>query len=226
MSKSKGNVINPDDIVKEYGADVFRTYEMFIGPYDQPAPWDTNGIEGVRRFLDKVWNLFDAPSGSGRQAPTPVPPDLATLYHQTIKKVTNGIENLQFNTCISQMMILTNAFQDAGGVPEEYREGFLKILAPYAPHITEELWHALDHEDSIHHSHWPAYDSTKLKSSTFEMPIQINGKIRDVLVVDADISEEEVTSLAFASEKVQKWLEGKEAKKITYIKGRLVSIAV
>lgn len=220
MSKSKGNVINPDDVVKDYGSDVFRVYEMFIGPYDQPAPWDTNGIEGVRRFLDKVWNLFESKSDVA------LTPEVETLYHQTIKKVTDGIENLQFNTCVSQMMILTNAFQEAGGIPVVCREGFLKILAPYAPHIAEELWEMLGHKETIHRSGWPTYDASKLVGSTFELVIQINGKVRDKMVVDTDISEDDAKAKVLASEKVQGWLEGKEPKKVVYVKGKLVSIVM
>lgn len=226
MSKSKGNVVNPDDVVEKYGADVFRLYEMFIGPYDQPAPWDTNGIEGMRRFLDKVWGLFGEGMNSGTR---PATSDLETLYHQTVKKVSEGIENLQFNTCVSQIMILTNAFVVAGGVPDAMTEGYLQMLAPFAPHLAEEIWRThLGKTSSIHGgtTGWPVYDATKLQASMFELVMQVNGKVRDKMVVPSDITEEEVKAHALASEQVQRWLEGKEPAQVRYIKGRLVNIVV
>lgn len=220
MSKSKGNVINPDDVVQEYGADVFRLYEMFIGPYDQPATWDTSGIEGVRRFLDKTWNVFI----DGKRID--LTRDLETLYHQTVKKVGEGIDGLQFNTCISQLMILMNAFQDAGGVPEILRKGSLQLLAPFAPHLASELWEREGFQGEIHTDGWPVYDTSKLIAATFELVIQVNGKVRDRFDVDSSISEEEAKQRALASAAVQKWLEGKEPQKVVYIPGRLVSIVV
>jgi len=221
MSKSKGNVVNPDEVVGKYGADVFRIYEMFMGPFDQPVPWDTNGIEGVKRFLDKVWGLFVnlQPTTYNLQ------PDIEILYHQTIKKITDGIDQLQFNTCVSQLMILTNGFQDAGGVPEAYQEGYLQLLAPFAPHLTEEIWRQ-SHPDSIHLSSWPTFDASKLQSATFELVIQVNGKVRDRIEVATDISEEEAKGVALKSEKVQTWLEGKSPQKIVYVPGKLISIVV
>ncbi len=220
MSKSKGNVVNPDDVVAKYGADVFRVYEMFMGPFDQPVPWDTNGIEGVKRFLDKVWDLFQ----NAERKTQNVKPDLETLYNQSVKKVTDGLDALQFNTCVSQMMILVNAFGDAGGVPKEMREGFLKILAPFAPHITEELWEMAGEKGSIHVSAWPTYDESKLRASTFELVVQVNGKVRAKIVVDAEISEEDAKAKALNDENVQKNLFGKEPKQVIYVKGKLVSI--
>jgi leucyl-tRNA synthetase len=226
MSKSKGNVVNPDDVVEKYGSDVFRVYEMFIGPYDQPAPWDTNGIEGVRRFLDKVWGLFE---GRDMASSPQVTSDLETLFHQTLKKVTEGIDNLQFNTCISQLMILTNAIQDAGGMPEAMVEGYLKMLAPFAPHLADEIWcEVLGHKTSINArgAGWPAFDASKLQAATFELVVQVNGKVRDKITVASDISEDEAKATVLASEKVQKWLEGKTPKQVVYVKGRLVSVVV
>ncbi len=222
MSKSKGNVVNPDEVVNEYGADVFRTYMMFIGPFDQPAPWDTKGIEGVKRFLDKVWRLFE---DTAPRAPRPAP-SLETIYHQSIKKISEDIESRAFNTAISQLMVLTNAFTDAGGVPEGMKEGYLQLLAPFAPHLAEELWSKLGKDGSVHASGWPTYDASKIVSATFELVIQVNGKVRDRIQVASDISEEEAKSKALASAQVQKYLEGKEPKKIIYVKGRLVTIAV
>lgn len=222
MSKSKGNVVNPDDIVNEYGADVLRLYEMFMGPFDQPVPWDTNGMEGVKRFLDKVWRLFenrDSPVASRDSK------ELETLYHQTVKKVSEDIESLGFNTAVSHLMVLTNAFTKAGGVPSEYVEGYLKILAPFAPHLAEEIWHKLGKTTSIHRESWPSFDATKAVSATFELVIQVNGKVRDRIQVSAEITEEEAKAMALASESAKKYFEGTEPKKIIYVKGRLVTIA-
>ncbi len=232
MSKSKGNVVNPDDVVNRYGADVFRVYEMFIGPFEQPVPWDTNGIEGVKRFLDKVWRLFEGSGDKGQGSGK----NLETIYHQTVKKVTEDIESLSFNTAVSQFMILTNAFVDAGGVPEEMVDGYLKMLAPFAPHLAEELWHRKHHqsfigkllgrETTIHLKSWPVFDPAKAVSASFELVIQVNGKVRDRINVPADISEEDAKAKALASENVKKYLDGKKPKKIIYVKGKLVTIAV
>ena len=221
MSKSKGNVVNPDDVVREYGADAFRLYIMFMGPFEQSVPWDTNGLEGVRKFLDKVWNL-----GSIVARESKVEPSLLSLYHQTIKKVSEGIDRLQFNTCVSALMILVNAFQDAGEIPTECRDGFLQLLAPFAPHIAEELWHALGHKDSIHRSGWPIFDPNLLQEETFELVIQINGKVRDRVKMSRDTSEEEVKTQIMSLPKVQTWVEGKTLKQIVYVKGKLVNIVV
>ncbi len=220
MSKSKGNVVNPDDVVKEYGADVLRVYEMFIGPYDQMATWQTSGIEGVRRFLEKVWNIATA------EEKTELTPDLERLYHQTVKKIGEDIERLQFNTCISQLMILTNAFQDAKAIPESLRKGYLQLLTPFAPHLANELWEKAGYKEDLHHDGWPTFDVAKLVADRFELVIQINGKIRDRLTVSASITEEEAKKQALASETVQKWLEGKEPKKMLYIPGKLLTIVL
>jgi leucyl-tRNA synthetase len=220
MSKSKGNVVNPDDIVGRYGADVFRVYEMFMGPFDQPVPWDTNGIEGVRRFLDKVWRMFKDDKDVVATS------ELETIYHQTIKKIGTDIETLGFNTAVSQLMILTNAFSDAGGVPVAMREGYLQILAPFAPHMTEELWSQMGKTESIHRSAWPVFDPAKAVAATFELVIQVNGKVRDKMTVPTDISEEEAKAKALASEKVQTHLGGKAPSKVLYVKGRLVTIVI
>ena len=239
MSKSKGNVVNPDDVVKAYGADVFRMYEMFMGPFDQPVPWDTNGIEGVKRFLDRVWDVFvgahgDAPAtnvrvtGANNHSPLP---ELETVYHQTVKKLTEGIEQMHFNTCVSQLMILSNAFADASGVPADMRKGFIQLLAPFAPHLAEELWEktrgggapSFDGA-SVHRSGWPQYDRFKLQASSFTLVVQVNGKVRAKVEVDSDIAE--AAAKAKAIEAAGKWLEGKKPKQVMYVAGKLVSIVV
>jgi leucyl-tRNA synthetase len=194
-----------------------------MGPFDQPGPWDTNGIEGVKRFLDKVWRLFEDSTQRRNDATTF---DLETIYHQSVKKVSEDIETLFFNTAVSQLMILTNAFQEAGGVPKKMADGYLKLLAPFAPHLAEELWQKTGHEGSIHVSDWPAFDSAKAIAATFELVVQVNGKVRDRMRVRSDISEEEAKAKALASENVRKHLEGREPKKIIYVKGKLVAIAV
>jgi len=226
MSKSKGNVINPDDVVKDYGSDIFRVYEMFIGPFEQEAPWDTKGIEGVRRFLDKVWKLF--PETQNLKPETRIPEDTETLLHQTIKKVGDDIENMSFNTAVSALMILTNKFTDVGAqkVPKQALENLLKLLAPFAPHIAEELWHQIGNKESIHLSEWPKFDPKKISSPEFELVIQVNGKVRDKIVVRSDISEKEAKERAQSSEKVKGYLAGKKPKKIIYVHGRLVSIQI
>lgn len=220
MSKSKGNGVNPDDIVKVYGADVLRVYQMFMGPFDQPVPWNTDNLEGVRRFLDKVWNVMQQPSLSETSS------DLDTLHHQTIKKITHGIDEMQFNTCISQLMILTNAYQEAGGVPSAHVDAYLQIMTPFAPHLTSELWEQGGKKSDLHHAEWPTFDPQKLQASTFELVIQVNGKVRERLRVESTISEDDAKKQALASENVRRWLEEKEPKQIIYIPGRLVSIVV
>ncbi|MBU1908170.1 class I tRNA ligase family protein [Patescibacteria group bacterium] len=235
MSKSKGNVVNPDDVVEKYGADIFRIYEMFIGPFDADAPWDTHGIEGVKRFLEKVWRIFTPviPAQAGIQKhkhlDSPVKPEndnVETLLNQTIKKVGDDIETLDFNTAVSALMILANALSECKVQSAECAEIFLKLLAPFAPHIAEELWQKLGHETSIHVAEWPSYDSKKLVADTFELVVQVNGKVRDRLTVSSDISEKEATAAALASPKIRAALDGKKPKKVIYVKGRLVSIAI
>lgn len=228
MSKSKGNVINPDDVVNEYGADTFRVYEMFMGPFDQATPWDTKGILGVRRFLDKVWHACDDEVTVKEKVE---PQEIEQLLHKTIKKVTEDIENMKFNTAVSQMMIFINEFNKAKGSLDdkqksEYRKTFLKILSPFAPHICEELWHALGEKDFIAKEPWPEYNPELVKESVIEVPIQINGKVRSKILVAKDASEEEVKEKALADEKIKTWLKGKEIKKFVYVKGRIVNIVV
>ena len=219
MSKSKGNVVNPDDVVGMYGADVTRAYVMFIGPFDQAAPWDTNGMEGVRKFLDRVWSVFTG----GRVVQETA--DVKTLYHQTVKKIGEGIDALHFNTCISSLMILTNAYQELGGVPVEHREGFLKLLAPFCPFVTEELWKMEGKSGSIHRETWPAYDEAALQSETYTLVIQVNGKVRGKLLLNRDMEDEAtVRAHAEGEASVQASIGGKGIVKVVYVKGRLINL--
>lgn len=221
MSKSKGNVVNPDDVVETHGADVLRAYLMFMGPFDQPVPWDMNGIEGVRKFLDRVWNLFE--SGSSIEETN----DLRTLYHQTLKKIGEGIERLQFNTCISQLMILTNAYQAGGGIPASHREGFLQMLAPIVPHMAEELWQKEGKTETIHLSTWPTYDETALEADSYALVVQVNGKVRGKIMIARDTDEKTAVALAMEDEQVRRWIaNGAQIKKTVFVKGRLMNLIV
>lgn len=227
MSKSKGNVINPDEVVKQYGADTFRMYEMFMGPFDQAIPWDTKGVVGVKRFLEKVWNIFDKKITKCNRKNgkcDDVPEGLQKIVNQTIKKVGEDIENMRFNTAISQMMILVNFLGKLESIPVPALERLLLILSPFAPHISEELWAKLGNKESIFKESWPKYDKNMIKDETINLVVQVNGKLRDTIEVDADISEDEAKKLARENEKIKKWVEGKEIVKEIFVKGKLINI--
>ncbi|MDD4000927.1 MAG: leucine--tRNA ligase [Bacilli bacterium] len=222
MSKSKGNVVNPDGIVQEYGADTLRLYEMFMGPLEATKPWSTAGVEGPRRFLERVYRFYTEIANIKDDDYT-----LEKVYHQTVKKVTIDYENLRFNTAISQMMIFINECYRHPYLPFSYLEGFLKLLNPVAPHLTEELYHeVLNFTDSIAHSSWPTYNEAKTKEEQFTIVIQINGKIRDKIEVDAETSKEELERLALSREKISFQLKDKEIKKIIIIPKKLVNIVI
>jgi len=230
MSKRWGNVINPDDIIEEYGADALRVYEMFMGPFSQSVSWSTNGIKGAKRFLDKVWNLAvnkkltecDCKNGKCDSAPEGLP----QIFHKTIKKVGEDIESFDFNTAISQMMILVNFLTKLESIPKKAIEQFLILLAPFAPHITEELWEKLGNRESIFKQGWPAYSEELIKENTINLVLQINGKVRDTIEVEAGIEEEQAKQIALKSEKIKNWIEGKEVIKVIFVKGRLVNIVI
>ena len=227
MSKSKGNVINPDDMVARFGADAVRTYMLFVAPLEDAVMWNEENVVGVKRFLDKVWKLFTEKElvDCGERCEG-VPKELPIMLHKTIKKVTGDIENFAFNTAISQMMIFVNEFSRHDKLPKAGMEKFLVLLAPFAPHITEELWDNLGHEESIFLQEWPKFKEALTKDEEVTLVVQVNGKVRDMLTVSADIAEEEAKKLALASEKIAKHIEGKEIKKIIFVKGKLVSIVI
>lgn len=218
MSKRYGNVVNPDDIVKTYGADTLRIYEMFMGPFNQSVAWSTNSIIGPRRFLEKIWRL------SQNLAPVDAR-GLEIIIHQTIKKVTTDIEAFGFNTAISSLMILVNAMEKLSPSKKQF-ELLLVLLAPFSPHMTEELWQMLGHKKSIHNEPWQMWDDEKTKETISTIVVQVNGKVRGSFTISSDIAEAEARDLACALPDVQKWTAGKEIKRTIYVKGKLVSIVV
>lgn len=222
MSKSKGNVVNPDALVREFGADAVRLYEMFIGPFNQAVAWDPQGIVGMSRFLEKISNLKD--KISNLKGATDI--KLEKLINKTIKKVTEDIESMAFNTALSALMIFINACQESRIVPEKIWRKFLLILAPFAPHIAEELWAKLGNKKSIHEEKWPQYDPKMLAEETFELVIQINGKVRDKAVVNKNVSQAEAEKIALSSQKIKSILAGQKPKKIIFVAGRLINFVV
>ncbi len=220
MSKSKGNVINPDDMVKQYGADSLRVYEMFMGPIESAKPWDPNGIDGSKKFLDRVWRLFTE-SNKIKDEPNK---SLEKEYHYTVKKVTNDYETMNFNTAISQMMIFINAANKEDIIPKEYAEGFLKLLNPVAPHITEELWNILGHDNSIAYENWPRYDEEKTVSDEITLPIQFNGKLKATISITLD--EDETNVKEKVHQAIDSKLDGKSILKEIYVKNKIYNIVI
>ena len=225
MSKSKGNVVNPDDIVTSHGADTLRLYEMFMGPLDASVAWSTNGLDGARRFLDRTWRLFMNDDGTlSEKIVEAENTALEKVYHETVKKVTDDFENLHFNTGISQMMVFINEGYKADQIPKAFVEGFVKMLSPVAPHIAEELWEQLGHSNTITYEEWPVFDASKLVEDEVEVVLQVMGKVRSKLSVPKDISKEDLEKLALADEGLQKWIEGKTIRKVIVVPGKLVNV--
>ena len=220
MSKSKGNVINPDDMVKEYGADSLRLYEMFMGPIESAKPWDPNGIDGAKKFLDRVWRLY-VESGKIKDEQNK---NLEKVYHFTVKKVTNDYETMNFNTAISQMMIFINSVTKEEVFPKEYAEGFLKLLNPIAPHITEELWNILGHNDTITYEPWPIYDEEKTIDDEIEIPIQVNGKLKTTVMIALDEDESSVKQKVHSA--IEDKLDRKSIVKEIYVKNKIYNVVV
>jgi len=227
MSKSRGNVVNPDKVVADYGADSTRLYEMFMGPLEAVKPWSIQGVQGVYRFLQKTWRMIvDEDTGELAEAVKEVPADETTLrlLNQTIRKVGNDIETFNFNTAISAMMIFANHLSSQTVRPKSAVEKFILILAPFAPHIAEELWQRLGHSDSLAYEPWPQYDEELAKEKEIELAVQVNGKIKDRIIVGAETDEEQIKQRVFASKKVMAAMAGKSARKIIVVKPRIVSI--
>ena len=239
MSKRWGNVINPDDIIEKFGADAMRVYEMFMGPFTQSCAWNTNGLVGARKFLDRIWTI----SGNMNQVTGSSNKEILSLLHKTIKKVSEDIADFKFNTCVSAMMILSNAIEERGISQDDFAK-FIQILAPFAPHLAEEIWREkLGNKKSIFSSNpprprgavtppeegtnisgWPKFDPELIKDETINLIVQVNGKLRATISVPADISEADAKKLAQENENVKKWLEGKEIAKIIFVPGKLLNI--
>jgi leucyl-tRNA synthetase len=246
MSKSRGNVVNPDDVVAEYGADTLRLYEMFMGPLEDAKPWDTKGIVGIRRFLERVYGLAQktpplAKGRLGRVSESSQSDTLTRLMHKTIKKVSEDVDALRFNTAISAMMVFSNEIASGSHVVSGQVAGsttrppdhstdpirtLLLLLAPFAPHLAEECWEMLGNKKSIFAESWPTYDPALAKDAEAQIAVQVAGKVRDTVTVPADASEEDVKAVALKSENVQKWLEGKSISRVVVVKGRLVNFVI
>jgi leucyl-tRNA synthetase len=255
MSKSRGNVVNPDDVIEQYGADALRCYEMFMGPLEATKPWSMSGVEGVYRFLARVWRLVMAEQQDGSWLLSPLVQDVEPagaqlrVIHATIKKVTEDIESLAFNTAISQMMIFVNAFVNAPARPLSALRVLLQLLNPFAPHLTEELWERLNEKDeggrmkdepassaelssfiphpsSLSSRPWPTWDEKYLIDDEIEIPVQVNGKLRDKIVVKKDATPGEVEKIALATPKIQEHIAGKTVRKVVVVPGKLANIVV
>ncbi|PFG14309.1 leucine--tRNA ligase [Bacillus sp. es.036] len=225
MSKSKGNVVNPDEIVESHGADTLRLYEMFMGPFEGSIAWSHNGLDGARRFLDRVWRLF----GEGDLTKSSISEEnsgeeMERVYHETVKKVTEDMEGLRFNTAVSQMMVFVNEAYKQEKVSVTLMEGFVKLLSPIAPHLAEELWSALGHGESLAYANWPMFDESKLTVDEVEIVVQINGKLRAKISIPTEASRDEMQEIALKHEKIKGQLDGKTLRKVIAVPGKLVNI--
>ncbi|HEY0826553.1 MAG TPA: class I tRNA ligase family protein, partial [Bacilli bacterium] len=229
MSKSRGNVINPDEIVNEFGGDTLRIYEMFMGPLEATKPWNTNGVEGTYRFLNRVWRLFITEDGqlNPRIKDGETTDSFKRTWHKSIKKITEDYEALRFNTAISQMMIFVNEAYKTDVLPREAMNHFVQMLSPTAPHIAEELWQRLGNkENTVTYVPWPSYDEAWTVENEVEIVIQVNGKIVERAMISRDMEEAEMQELAQQFDKVKELISGKTIRKMITVKGKLVNIVV
>jgi leucyl-tRNA synthetase len=226
MSKSRGNVVNPDEIMDQFGADAVRLYEMFMGPLEAMKPWSTRGVEGITRFLDRTWRLMVDDQGRLSNAVVTSAPSLdhRQLLHRTIKKVTEDIDALHFNTAISQMMVFTNEMTKVEQRSRSVIEPFVLLLAPFAPHLAEELWVILGGKPSVSQQPWPIFDPALTVSDRLTIPIQVNGKLRAKLEVGAEATRDQIE--AMARTEAAEWLQGKEPKKIIYVEKKLINFVI
>jgi leucyl-tRNA synthetase len=231
MSKSRGNVINPDEIVQEYGADALRLYEMFMGPLEATKPWSMSGVSGVRNFLDRVWRLvIDSSAEDNKVLPfitdTPPTPEQNRVVHATVAAVTRDLDAMSFNTSIARMMEFVNFFTKETVRPKSAIETLILLLSPLAPHLAEELWEAMGHTSSLAYEAWPTYDEAALKSDTQEVPVQVNGKLKATVVVAADCNQTDLEKAARNHERIAELLEGKQIVKAIVVPGRMVNFVV
>ena len=227
MSKSKGNVVNPDDIVDQYGADTLRLYEMFMGPLEESVPWDEKGLHGSNKWVQRVWRLLMDDNNHLRdRVSTYNDGKLTKVYNQTVKKVTDDFERMHFNTAISQLMVFVNEAYKVDDLPLEYREGFVKMIAPLMPHLAEELWSQFNESETITYQPWPTYDEKALVEDEVEMIVQVNGKVRAKIKMAKDADNKDVEDAALANEHVHSFVDGKDVKKVIVIPNRIVNIVV
>jgi leucyl-tRNA synthetase len=228
MSKSVGNVVNPDDMMDRFGADAVRMYEMFMGPLEAMKPWSTHGVEGITRFLDRVWRMVIDESGAVSAAITSAEPgkDELRLLHQTIRKVTDDLEGLRFNTAIAQLMVFVNAMTPMERRPRALIEPFVLLLAPFAPHIAEELWSRLGHGKSLAYAPWPAWDEALAREDTVTVAVQVNGKLRATVELARGTAESEARSAALADERVRRHIDGGAIRKVIYVPDKLLNLVV
>jgi len=219
MSKSRGNVVNPDEIVETYGADTMRLYEMFIGDFEKTAPWSSSSIKGCKRFLDRTWGLMDILTEGDTMSE-----ELVREFHRTIKKVSEDIETMGFNTAIAALMALINKIYQKGAINKAELRVFLTLLNPFAPHITEEMWQLCGFEGMVAETSWPIHDEALCKDSEIEIAVQINGKLRGRIKVAEETTQEEAVALAMADEKISAELSGKNIVKQIYVKGKILNI--
>ena len=221
MSKSRGNVVNPDDIIRDYGADTLRTYEMFIGDFSSTAIWSDEGVRGCRKYLERVYNMIDLVEDGDQYSK-----DLEVSIHQTIKKVTEDYENLKFNTAVASLMSLSNDMRAAGKITKADFKTYITLLNPVAPHLTEELWEMAGFEGKLNQTSWPTYDEKKLVKDEFEMPVQINGKVRGKVIMPIDANKDDAIEAAKNDSNIANHIADKEIRKIIYVPGKILNIVV
>ena len=226
MSKSWGNVVSPDDMVDEYGADAMRIYEMFMGPLEAMKPWSTASVEGISRFLDRVWRLYTREDGGLQLDGTAPAPELTRVLHQTIRKVTEDLDALKFNTAIAQMMVFVNEVMKQPARPRAVLEPFVLLLSPFAPHLGEELWSRIGHKESLAYAPWPRFDAALCEESTVTVAVQVNGKLRATLDLPKGADQAAVQAAAMADERVSRYVNGGQIRKVIHVKDKLLNLVV
>jgi leucyl-tRNA synthetase len=226
MSKSVGNVVNPDEMIDRFGADALRLYEMFMGPLEAMKPWNTRGVEGISRFLDRVWRLVVDDEGRAAVSDDAPEADPLRVLHQTIQKVTEDLEGLRFNTAIAQMMVFTNELTPLARKPRALIEPFVKVLAPFAPHLAEELWERLGHRESLAYEPWPAFDPALIRTDTVTVAVQVNGKLRATLELARGTDQATAQQTALADERVRRHFDGKSLRKAIYVQDKLLNLVL